>query len=645
MPWNDLPTGSFGAVAHLPGIDANFVWADGSAFVDFRREGWKPPTMVHVIVRMKPGRTVLELRTELKGQGGFVPPAYPDDAQHCTAFFPESYCRAVLAIPPTLGAMIERFDMQMSVIPHRAPPLFFPPLPSPPPMRPTAGVDLIGVIDVGCAFAHEELRLDDALGAGTRVLSIWDQDWFSPLPHATPDFGLGREVYRDSLNATMRRHSINGAIDEEACYRELGMGQLLGAFSHGTAVLGLLAGTRPLGERVSADPELNPSWQRVQDRASQADIVFVQLPRDSNQDSSSAALAGQVLDGLRYILAHATSATQRIVVNISTGASRYTHDGQAIVEAAMEELLHKEKRLHIVFAAANSYADMRHAVVGPLPKGKSETLTLQLPPGNETASYVVVRFDEGSQLKMRLTPPGETPAVGDFVAVGEAKGWPSATAPLAGVVVPAPLPGLAGAALVALAPTHGDRRVASGRWRLELRADADITTPIHLHITRNQVNPGALPRSQQMRFVDVDETHHPRRYLRFEDDDAKSPGSPIKRLGSLNSFATRPEDRRLWVVGSYRLRDGVPSAYSSAGPAAGVLTKRRKGPDVSAAADEGAALPGIRAAGPRSGMTVRVSGTSFAAPQVARELLNTGTLSGLQGPKVPHRNGKGNLPP
>lgn len=644
MAWSPLPQGLCGASATTAGVDANLVWADGSGFSDFLREGLPLPPRLPVIVRMKAGRTVQDLRTEVLQHGGDVPQAYPGTARHCTAFFTPAYCKAALSTPPALGTMIERFELQLPVVPHR-------PWPLTPAFTGTSGVrplttdqPLIGVIDFGCAFAHWQFR--DSTGAGTRLLNLWDQDPDSPLRDGlSPEaFGYGREAGRPSLNRMMQASTSGGSLDEEACYRLSGLLEAAGPFTHGTSVLGLLAGPLTLGARVSGDPERAPSWRPAQDPASRADIVFVQLPRDCNQDSSSAALARHVLDGLRYILSCASPLTPRIVVNLSTGSSRHTHDGSAIIELAMQELLAEDKRLHIVFAAANSYADMRHAELGPMAANARQVLTLNLRPGGDTPSYVVVRFEPGSSFALRLTPPGEQPDPGGFVAVGQAKGLKDGLQHwVAGVVVPQPLPGTAGSALVALAPTQGERHVRSGRWQLEVKALQNIPSPLQFHITLNQVNPGALPRSQQMRFLDVDERFHPQRYLRFDTDDAKTPGTPIKRLGTLNSYATRLEDQRLWVVGSYRLRDGAPSGYSSAGPAAGAAPKR-SGPDVSACADESAALHGIRAAGSRSGTAVRVSGTSFAAPQVARALLNTGQLPALQGPAVPNRNGAGNLP-
>ena len=60
------------------------------------------------------------------------------------------------------------------------------------------------------------------------------------------------------------------------------------------------------------------------------------MPRDAVQDTSSAALAGNLLDGLHYIVGCATDATRRIVVNISDGSSRGSHDGESLIELAMD---------------------------------------------------------------------------------------------------------------------------------------------------------------------------------------------------------------------------------------------------------------------------------------------------------------------
>jgi hypothetical protein len=104
----------------------------------------------------------------------------------------------------------------------------------------------------------------------------------------------------------------------------------------------------------------------------------------------------------------------------------------------------------------------------------------------------------------------------------------------------------------------------------------------------------------------------------FVDGEFDNYGSLIHRHGTLNGTATA-EDSGVHVAGGYVVLDGRKSPYSSAGPARrGPLPHRRVGPDYVMPCDESYALQGILAGGTRSGSVFRLIGTSAAAPQLAR---------------------------
>jgi hypothetical protein len=95
---------------------------------------------------------------------------------------------------------------------------------------------------------------------------------------------------------------------------------------------------------------------------------------------------------------------------------------------------------------------------------------------------------------------------------------------------------------------------------------------------------------------------------------------------------------RVVVVGGYRLADGEMTAYSSGGPARGTHAEaraaaavragvaaspgERTGPDLDAPSDVGTSLPGVRVGSMLPGSVARLSGTSAAAPRVARLIAN-----------------------
>jgi Subtilase family len=672
MAWQNLSPGAFGAHADVVGIDPNLVWADATRFADFLRPGERRPQLIPVIVELKDQKDALaRLERELRDlRGGSIPEIYPRIprrrcVQHCTAMFSADYCNAILNSSGRFGAMIKRFELQMPVVPQRPRPLTPTPAPSgeQPPNRALAGKTLVGVIDSGCPFAHIQLR--DRARTGTRVLNLWDQDVapaFAPsrVGGTQPaDLGYGCEVSRSQLNALMATCTRDGSISESDCYEIAGYADLRHRFMHGAAVLGLLAGPLTLGARLPLDPRHQPTWKPARDEASQADIVFVQLPRDAVQDSSSAGLPRLLLDGLRYILSCASDDTKRIVVNISDGSSRGTHDGQSIIELAMLAMVAEQKALkrdlQIVIAAGNSFDEERYAQIDSLRAGSSEELTMRLQPDSEAPSYLVVRVPLGvkQQLAICVVPPMHGSADSGCIVRGEAKAWPSAAKPECSVIYPMTSNEHCACALIAFAPTKssvsGAPVALSGDWRISIGASEAVDTPIHLYIARNQLNVGALRRGKQAVFRDVDGEYDPRRYLETAEDDPQPPGSAIRRRGTLSSLATSPIGRGVWVAGGYFLREGrgpnsKPTLYSSAGPKAGD-SRAREGPDVSAPTDNSRALAGIRAMGVQSGATVRVTGTSFAVPQVARVLVNDGDLPPNLPDRDPPRNGRGNLPP
>lgn len=598
--------------AALPGVDPAWVWACATAWRDFRRPGEPLPAHVAIAAERAAGGSFVALKT----LGVSVPAAHvAAQARHFAATAPVDALPRLLAV----GGPLARFELALPVIPQR-------PRPRPPgagaspgTLRDRArGPLLLGVIDHGCPFAHELLR--DAAGTGTRVLRIWDQDERAPafagaggvLPAA---MGYGAEIGRGALNALMQAAAAPGragAVDEDRCYRLAGCAALLDrGFGHGAAVITLLAGSRQPGRAMQqADP------------AATADLVFVQVPRDAVQDASSASLPRYVIDGLRWIASCAQDG-QHVIVNLSDGTSRTLHDGSSLVEQAVAELAleltDRAITLEVVVAAGNSGDEERHALFDPAAADSAlRRAVLRVPPDNETPTFVTLRVPAAGQ-RLRVTAPDGAVAT---VGPGEAWGWtrPGAAAPCAGLVVAAPAPGRPAAGLLVIGATRSEPGAATapaGDWRVELLPGDPSAAPVQAWVSRCQRNAGALPRSRQARFVDVDGGYDPHPHRRCLEVDPDPPRSAIRRAGSLNGIACLPPDEGLVVAASALLRERRASRYASSGPAAAAA---RPGPDWAAAADFSTNQLGRPAAGTRSGVATRATGSSFAAPRVAREL-------------------------
>lgn len=621
--WEPLRPGPFGIHAGVSGMDPMWIWADATQYCDQGRPD--PNRGIWFVVDRRRGRPFSRFVSM-----SMTPVQWKANQQ--------SGWRVELAMP---------------VIPER-------PLPHSPARRSLAPVSaesavrratgqaelLIGIIDSGCPFAAQMVR--DAEGTGTRVLALWDQDddpaFASGGDGPPPGLGYGRAVFRDGLNGLMRISTPPGSnVDEALCYRLAGYDVTRREMTHGAAVMSqLFVGPMRAGATAARSQKTRDPAQGGRAGSDDASLVFVQLPRAAVQDCTSAALPRYVVDGLRFILDCARGCgAKRVVVNISNGTSRTAHDGTSILERAIaawvEEAGEHGIEASVVLPAGNTNEEQRHAQL----VDSSHHLELQVPPGCETPQYVTVRWPvtaAAQGMALRVTPPVGAPRT---VRRGEAVAWPSATAPQCGVVSPVPARGEAARTLIALAPTasyDADRVVAaSGVWRLELVADGNAESlggdPVHFWISRNQRNPGAEPRCEQAYFVDWNETHSPGRYLRRTlVDPPQAPRNGIRRDGALSGMATVSGHKlrgrgAVVIVGSFvgGTDSDTPSRYSAPGPPAGDGHRVHDLPDILAEGDDHWGLPGLAVRGTLSGTVVRVIGTSFSAPLVARAIAD-GTL-------------------
>ena len=542
---------------------------------------------------------------------------------------------------------------------------------------------LIGVLDDGCPFAANRF-LAATRDAETRVRAIWGQNprhkpievrdrygvdcLFGQKP---TDFQYGCEFRRRSepaskgskkqmgLNEWIELHRTSaGSIDEDGCYADAGFDTLRFQELHGAHVMDVLAGPVPTSSRISLDRLQPPSFAPVvTDPASVVDIVFVQFPKDCIEDPTGVWLDGYILDGLRYILACAGSAYEKVVVNVSYGRTTGPNNGTALLEQALTELVtefdgsagHKPK-LEISLAAGNYYLTDSHVVfVNDKAGTASFEWTWRLPPDNAALCFTEVWMNDADAAGVKVTLTSPTGEI--FASTG-----PTA---LAGVEGPLPWGG-------------GDTM-----WRLQVEATvigadfpATVTNPIpaaeygnytikvtgvrrnaqvHGYVARTDPNMDVLPGAKPSYFIDSnwESACAGAAGCTYVDGEFDDRGSFISRFGTLNGVATA-DTASIHVAGGYMLSNARKSPYSSAGPARGWPVALREGPDFAMLCDESYALQGIPAGGNRSGVVFRLIGTSTAAPQLAR------WITRLRLPKPDHppkthegieQRGRGDLTP
>jgi hypothetical protein len=473
----------------------------------------------------------------------------------------------------------------------------------PRPVRRTGSAPvLMAIIDDGIPFAHHAFRAAD----GTRVDACWHQS----APAIEGGEALFGRVFRKA--EIDRLGAVHGA-DEDALYRACGVsGQLGGlamsldtAYAHGAHTLDLFAG----------------HWPHID--AGNARIVAVDLPNTASWDTSGFGKDAFLLAGLHFIFAEADALAAAhglphvpLVLNLSYGHTGGGRDGTTVFEAALDEMVSARRALGaptiVVMPSGNAFASRLHAVVNGsmLQKGGgTAAVDLLIHPHDRTSSHVEIWWPEQKgpgDVTLQVTPPGGTSV-------------PLPTEVAGGVAITA-VPGNADPAfslavehhrggrwraVLSLAPTEPrgrtSRAAPAGLWRLTFSLRPERTlgdASIHLWVQRDEnfsrVPLGAL----QGLFL--------------------APDSAVDPFGSMNGMASGAALLRIAGHDAASLR---PALYSGAGSLvakSGQITPDGPQVDAAAASERSQWLPGIVAAGSRSGVRIAASGTSSASPKVGR---------------------------
>jgi hypothetical protein len=524
---------------------------------------------------------------------------------------------------------------------------------------------VVAFIDDGCAFAHAHFLTDDPAQAGTplpRVKRLWDMNVratgsvqvaptiFQALE--TPAREYGREFTDADLKALIVKHTHAGRVDEDAVYAEFAAGtqyninRLRGRVAHGTHVMDLGCGPYKLADTLCARPNNaaagSPTWAKAQDDASTAPIIFVQLPMNTVQDTTLRyAMQQDVINALEYII-DACDKNADIVVNLSWGTFAGPHTGTTLLERKIDQLITLHgKRLKVVIPAGNGYQSRTHAHF-QLDVGKHIDLQWRTLPDDAAESYLELWMEQGAQLELDITYPNgittQNVQLGAIQFLDYLTAFPPPTQPNAimGVCYKPSLQGALGPApgiMLALAPTTRLNGVPlpapHGVWKIKVKNTGTKTTVVDGHIERNDNAAGTRKGTRQSYFEDA-------LYVRTDLKDTTglgpsiAPSNPadtyVRREGVFNSLAT---GFKAVVAGGERHSDGKPAEYSpdsndfnNTRPKRPGTPEHRKFKLKMKVTEESRTLHGVRAAGTRSGSTVRLSGTSMAAPQVVRDLIN-----------------------
>lgn len=253
---------------------------------------------------------------------------------------------------------------------------------------------VIGVIDQGLDFLLDDFR--DVNGK-TRIAFLWDQTLVPQRGETSPHgFHYGVEYDQYAIDQELASSSstslIRHRITEEA---------------HGTHVTGIAAGN-------GRSSDLNYPRGKYIGMAPEATIIFVQPGVE--EGSETFVDSAHVADAVEYIFTRANSLGMPCVINMSLNQNGGSHDGESVVEHAIDRLLEEEKGRAFVVVAGNEHSWRSHAS-GQLSTGGKRQLHWRfggpfppnstLPPGahDRTRNEMEVWYSSRDVFNIRIIDP------------------------------------------------------------------------------------------------------------------------------------------------------------------------------------------------------------------------------------------------
>ncbi|WP_172328651.1 hypothetical protein [Mangrovicoccus sp. HB161399] len=469
---------------------------------------------------------------------------------------------------------------------------------------------------------------------GNRLASVWLQQGLPPAPAKQPvPFGY---EFRPGMLKFIEGFSVSrggGAVDisSESAYpgvrnarRKL---RLEKRFGHGSAVLGTA---------------LDPANREPED--SDIPLVMVGLPSLAVRDTSGRLLPYFLITGLLYIMvaarriAEATAATEPlpVVVNLSFGILAGAKDGTGRLERIFDALCNPALELeglgplHLVLPMGNARQWQCHAELAP---GKGENLGFLLQPDDRTPTYVEIRSHGVADPWIQIARPGsylenedswiDLPEHGQDVVKlegslrhGQVRGRDLGVTVYQDVETTT-IGGCRRLRILAFSPTAnpelGGQESPAGLWHIRLAPGSSTAAGgIVLDVQRDDSIRGLSSGGRQARFTHPDyPLHDDTGRLRLDDE---GNGSPVKRSGTVNAYATA---KHVWRVGGSYGRVAEADRRSRVVPYSGLAPGKDPDGDVLAPCEESRTRHGLPADSMQGGFKLRATGTSLSAPAVA----------------------------
>lgn len=369
---------------------------------------------------------------------------------------------------------------------------------------------LVGVIDSGIDFRHDDFRLPDG---SSRIRFLWDQSAPSVSGGRVP---FGREFTKANLDAALRTSPAPIPVN----HNDLD--------GHGTHVAGIAAGNgrRSNGQLVGMAPD--------------AELVIVAARSDAGTlgESTSATVA------FRYIVDRARELGWPVAINMSQGNNGGGHSGEIPLETAMDNLA-RLPGVVLVKSAGNEQTWRIHAS-GTVTQAGIVRRQFESSGSNTQQDVFEVWFDDADRIGIAVQAPGAAaPVANDFVLPGNVNTFETNAGNRVRIDASSVDAGGTGDVRAMVFISRGTApRIQPGRWSLHFRGDQITDGGFHVWIERtSRINGGV----EQSRFTPAD--NDPTCTISI-------PGT-ARRIITVGSYGTR-------FVGDAPL--GSLSRFSSHGP-------------------------------------------------------------------------------
>jgi hypothetical protein len=223
---------------------------------------------------------------------------------------------------------------------------------------------IVAVIDWGCDFTHPNFR---NLDGTTRLLGIWDQT--NTKNNGIHPYGYGCFFGANDINRALKTSKPFLALQYHPSKADnAGIG------AHGTHVMDIAAGKGVVGK-----PGIAPN----------AKLLFVHLGAGDTSGINTLGDSVRILEAIDFVRKMAED--KPLVINLSVGRHGGPHDGNTLVERAIDNLLSERDNTMVCQSTGNYYNTNTHAA-GIVRPGKMVPLSFIISKADTTPNELEIWY-------------------------------------------------------------------------------------------------------------------------------------------------------------------------------------------------------------------------------------------------------------